>query len=61
MIGRIDTTFYLPLLKLACLLLKIEVYYPGRMGTPPLIFFYKKVSFFATFYPEMYYYLRLRF
>ena len=50
------TTFYLPLLKLACIFLKVEVYNVGsttRGGTPSSNFFLQKVYFvllFASFF-----------
>ena len=46
------TTFYLPLLKLACIFLKIEVYNVGSMtrgGTPSSNFFQQKVYFVLLF------------
>ena len=62
----IYTTFYLPLLKLACILLKIKVYNAGswtRGRDPSLNFFSTKSFFFLLllFFSEMYYYFRLRF
>ena len=54
MVGRKHTTkFYLSLLKLACMLLKIEVYIAGpttRGGTPSSSFFRQKFSFFFFSY-----------
>ena len=47
-VGRGYTTFYLPLLKLACILLKIEIYNAGpstRGRDPFLNFFLQKVRF----------------
>ena len=47
MAGRMHTTFYLPLMELACILLKIEVYNAGptRLGRnhphPPQSFYTK--------------------
>ena len=52
MVGREYTTFYLPLLKLTYILLKVEVYNAGlstRGGTPTLNFFDKKFGFFWFF------------
>ena len=46
MVGRKYTTFYLPLLKLACILLKTDT---GE-GLPPSIFFYEKFIFFFFFF-----------
>ena len=45
MVGRKYTTFYLPLLKLACILLKTDT---GE-GLPPSIFFYEKFILFLFF------------
>ena len=58
MVGRKYTTFYLTLLKLAFILLKIEVYNagPSTQGRDPLhkLFSTKRLfcSFFATFFPR---------
>ena len=58
MVGKKYTTFYLPLLKLACILLKVEVYNAGlsTQGRDPFPqFFSTKISFcsfFATFFPR---------
>ena len=58
MVGRVCTTFYLPLLKIASILLKNEVYNadPITLGKDPLhlFFFCKKfvLFFFPTIFPE---------
>ena len=51
MVGRNYTTFYLPLLKLACILLKIEIYNVGSWigGRDPLPQFFSTKSSFCTF------------
>ena len=61
------TKFYFPLLKLACLLLKIEVYKvgPSTQGRDPSLNIFPQKVHFALFLVlvsmEMYYYFRLRF
>ena len=53
MVGRKYTTFYLPLLKLACVLFKIEVYNARpltRRSDPLPHFFFTKKSF-CSFFP----------
>ena len=61
MVGRVYTTFYLPLLKIASILLKNEVYNAGLITLgkdppPPFFFFFfcKKLNvfFFPTIFPE---------
>ena len=58
MVGKKYTTFYLPLLKLACILLKVEVYNAGlsTLGRDPFPQFFSTkssfCSFFATFFPR---------
>ena len=57
MVGINYTTFYLPLLKLVCILLKIEIYNAGSWtrGREPLPQFFSTknsfCSFFTTFFP----------
>ena len=49
MTDRVCTTFYLPLVKLACIILKIEVYNTGPTAPLPKKFFYKIIIFFLLF------------
>ena len=52
MVGKNYTTFYLPLLKLACILLKIEIYNAGSWtrGRDPLTQFFSTKSSFCSFF-----------
>ena len=53
MTDRVCTTFYLPLVKLACIILKIEVYNTGPTAPLPKKFFYKIIIFFYFFFEDV--------